>query len=137
MGESEAHLDLVRLILQHVEERFREHRGIAVYSDLPTSSRQTHSPPIAGYIPDVFVTNVPATWNLIGEAKTGGDLFTPHTTRQIRGFLDHLQFHRGIFILSVPWSCKVMAEQVVQGIVTNDKIMNVETVVLAGAPKWR
>jgi hypothetical protein len=136
LGESEAHIALVQLIVTYVAHRFREEGGIAVFSDLPSSTPQKHSPRIGAYIPDVFVTNVPTTWNLVGEAKTGRDLLLPHTTDQIRAFLDHLRYQSGIFVLAVPWSCEATARHIVDRVMKQDQIVDVETVILTEATKW-
>ncbi len=54
-------------------------------------------------MPDVFVTDVPVTTTLIGEAKTQRDLETDHSRQQIVAFLRYLsKTSRGIFVLSVP-----------------------------------
>ena len=58
---------------------------------------------IDGYVPDVFVTDVPITTTLIGEAKTRRDLETDRSRRQITAFLSYLaNTPQGIFVLSVP-----------------------------------
>jgi len=137
LAESEVHLDLVRLILEHARTRFASHRGIATYADLPTSTAQTRPSRIGGFVPDVFITDVPTTWMFIGEAKTAADLLLPHTIAQLRAFLDLLQYHRGVFLLAVPWSSEVTARQVVDTIVKRDGITGVETGILAGPATWR
>jgi hypothetical protein len=132
LGESEAHLALVRLLLDYVTMRFIGHGGVAIFADLPTSTRETRPPRVGGFVPDVYVTDVPATWVLIGEAKTEHDLLLRHTTAQLRAFLDLLRYHHGIFALAVPWSSQVTARQIVDAIVATDGITGVETLILAG-----
>lgn len=137
MAESEVHLDLVRLILEHARRRFETHRGVAIYSDLPTSTNQTRPSRINGFVPDVFITDVPTTWMFIGEAKTTADLLLPHSIAQLRAFLDVLQYHRGVLMLAVPWSSEVTARQLVESIMKRDGITGVETGILPGPSTWR
>ena len=59
---------------------------IAVREDAVCPVRGERPPRIEGYVPDVFVTDVPTTTTLIGEAKTQQDIETDHSRRQIFAF---------------------------------------------------
>ncbi|RWN59372.1 hypothetical protein [Mesorhizobium sp.] len=55
------------------------------------------------YTPDLFASDLPVTFEVIGEAKTPLDLETPRSTRQIAAFLDYLALRpNSSFYLSVP-----------------------------------
>lgn len=58
---------------------------------------------IGGYCPDLFASDLPTTFEVLGEAKTGPDLERPRTRIQIVAFLDYLALQPdGWFYLCVP-----------------------------------
>ena len=70
---------------------------------------------IGGYIPDVFASDVPATFQVVGEAKTSADLETKRSRRQIIAFLDHLAlYERSSFYLAVPYFTAPRARYIVK-----------------------
>ena len=103
MPESAIHADLVQAVILYAEQKFGGLVDVAVRNDAVHPVRGERPPRIEGYVPDVFVTDVPNTATLIGEAKTRRDLETDHSRRQIVAFLSYLsKTPRGIFVLSVP-----------------------------------
>lgn len=58
---------------------------------------------VNGYCPDLFASDLPTTFEVLGEAKTGPDLERPHSHAQIVAFLDYLSLQvAGWFYLCVP-----------------------------------
>lgn len=67
---------------------------------------------INGYCPDLFASDLPATFEILGEAKTGPDLERPRSHGQIVAFLDHLALQGGgWFYLCVPPLSVARAQQ--------------------------
>ena len=88
-------------------------------------------PIIEGYVPDVFVTDVPITTTLIGEAKTRLDLETDRSRRQITAFLSYLsKTPRGIFVLSVPMIAGATARHLLSELNESFACAATQTVVL-------
>jgi len=64
--------------------------GLSVLQD------SQHVPPgrrpgfVGGFVPDVIAQTVPGSFYIIGEAKSSTDLDTPHSRRQLQGYLRHL-----------------------------------------------
>ncbi len=103
MSESAAHASLVQAIIRFAEREFGDLADIAVRDDAVRPMRGERPPKIEGYVPDVFVTDVPTTRTLIGEAKTQQDIETDHSRGQIVAFLSYLsKTPHGIFVLGVP-----------------------------------
>ena len=103
MPESAKHAFLVRAILQYVEREFGNIADIGIREDALHPVRGERPPMIEGYVPDVYVIDVPSTRTLIGEAKTRQDIETEHSMRQISAFLRYLsETPNGVFVLSVP-----------------------------------
>ena len=103
MPESATHAGLVQAVILYAECEFGDLADIAIREDAVRPVRGERPPKIEGYVPDVFVTDVPTTTTLIGEAKTQQDIETDHSRRQIFAFLSYLsKTPRGIFVLSVP-----------------------------------
>ena len=74
-------------------------------------------PMIGGFKPDVFAQDVPATFRVIGEAKTANDFQEERSTRQISAFLDHLALYpNSCFYLAVPWFVKGKANYVMHAL---------------------
>jgi len=110
VAESVQHLQLVRSVLEHIEQTYRPHTGLAIFHDLPDLLGCDKPPRIGGYVPDVYAVDAPQTITVIGEAKTAADLGTEHTKRQLTTFLCHLsQQPNGILVLSVPWHAAAAA----------------------------
>ena len=103
MPESAIHANLVHAIILYAEREFGDLAQVAVREDTVHPLRGERPPRIERYVPDVFVTDVPTTMTLIGEAKTQHDIENDHSRRQIFAFLNYLsKTPNGIFVLSVP-----------------------------------
>lgn len=101
-GETRAHTLLVERLISHVRARHCPPRGLLVLADHHTLGNN-RPPQIAGYTPDLFASDLPATFEVIGEAKTMADLETSRSQRQILAFLDYLSVRQGSsFYLTVP-----------------------------------
>ncbi len=73
---------------------------------------------ISGFMPDLFASDLPATFEVLGEAKTPLDLETQRSARQISAFLDHLAVRPGSsFYLSVPAFSRARAEAFLCGLI--------------------
>lgn len=60
-------------------------------------------PMIGGFTPDLFASDIPESFRIIGEAKTSSDIDSARTHSQIRAFLQHLSlYENGMFYLAVP-----------------------------------
>jgi len=67
-------------------------RNVVIFADHHRFGSEL--PPTIGiFTPDVFASDFPATFLLIGEAKTRDDLETERSRRQLTAFLDHLSLH--------------------------------------------
>lgn len=85
---------------------------------------------VNGYIPDVFASDVPFTFHIIGEAKTHGDIVSQHSKKQVRAFLDFLSvYSNSVFYLAVPVFSQPKANQLLNEI-TGDSHANVDIRVL-------
>ena len=68
---------------------------------------------VNGYCPDLFASDLPVTFEILGDAKTGADLERPRSHTQIVAFLDHLSLlAAGWFYLCVPPLSVARARQV-------------------------
>ena len=115
MPESSTHVALVQSIVQFAIREFGALADIAVREDAVRPIRHEKPPRIDRYVPDVFVTDVPTTRTLIGEAKTLKDIETDHTRRQVSTFLTYLSTTPGgIFVLSVPLQGRATAQRLLR-----------------------
>lgn len=102
-GESARHVRLVEMLIEAVRNRHRPPRGLVVFADHHGFGGDRPLP-ISGFTPDVFASDVPATFRVVGEAKTPADLETERSRRQLLAFLDHLALYSGsAFYLAVPF----------------------------------
>jgi hypothetical protein len=115
-GESALHVRLVERLIVTITNQHTKPRGIILLADHHAYG-DDRPPQIGGYCPDVFASDVPATFHVIGEAKTPNDLQTPRSQRQIVAFLDHLSLYPGsTFYLAVPWFSGAKARSMVQSL---------------------
>jgi hypothetical protein len=111
-GESLFHVRLVERLIAHVRTRHCPPRGLLVLADHYTYGAN-RPPNIGRYTPDLYASDLPVTFEVLGEAKTPSDLETPRSAAQIAAFLDHLSFRpRSSFYLSVPPFAKSRARAV-------------------------
>ena len=133
MPESATHADLVQTIVRYAERRFDGLGNIAVLEDAVRPVRGERPPKIEGYVPDVFVTDVPTTITLIGEAKPQRDVETEHSRRQIAAFMNYLsKTPNGIFVLSVPLAAGPTARRVLSQVSRSFPDAGTEIIVLDG-----
>lgn len=115
-GESLHHVRLVESLIRHVELHFRPARGLLLLADhhrFGINRPRT----IDGFIPDLFASDLPTTFEIVGEAKTPSDMDTPRSRRQLQAFLDYLRIRPGsVFLLAVPPYVRPRAKAVLQDI---------------------
>lgn len=101
-GESLLHIRLVECLERHVREHHRTERGLLMLVDHDRYGRdRPHR--INGFCPDLFASDLPSTFEILGEAKTADDLERPRSHSQIVAFLDYLALQPvGWFYLCVP-----------------------------------
>ena len=94
---------MVEKIIGHVRSKFPD-CGVCVLYDLPQTPNGSKPPLIEGYRPDVLAENVPASFTLIGEAKTVKDLETPHSKNQFKAYLTYLRLRPNPhLVVATPW----------------------------------
>lgn len=108
MGESQKHINLVKIAWDYVKEIVPEKtRGLIAY-DSPDSDNQT--PKIGAYIPDIYY------WHddllIIGEAKTVNDFENRHSFAQFDTYMNVCTdfFGNAILVVSVPWELNATAK---------------------------
>jgi hypothetical protein len=128
--ESSRHMALVQRAAAYLLDRFPVDDGHLIFIDAPDTRRGDRPPSFEGYIPDVFLTDVPTRFNAIGEAKTMSDLENEHTDAQLDAFLRHLRIRTGILVVAVPWIAERSARTMVGASVRRTQATSVETVIL-------
>lgn len=115
-GESVQHIRLVEALERHVREAHAPPRGLLVLLDHDSYGRdRPHR--CGGYSPDLFASDLPPTFEVIGEAKTPADVERPRSRRQLAGFLDHLRLQPfGFLYICVPRFSVPRARSVVAGL---------------------
>jgi len=119
-GESRAHTNLVENLIDAVESRHKHLRGFTMFAD-HHSFGNDRPPMIGGFTPDLFASDVPESFRIIGEAKTSLDLDNERTHFQIRAFLEHLSLRpNGMFYLAVPLFAGPRARYLVKSCLKSD-----------------
>lgn len=101
-GESTLHIRLVECLARQVRERHPAERGLLMLVD---HDHYGNDRPyrVNGYCPDLFASDLPTTFEVLGEAKTAADLERTRSHAQIGAFLDYLSLRpHGWFYLCVP-----------------------------------
>ncbi|MER9946216.1 hypothetical protein NKJ70_30685 [Mesorhizobium sp. M0092] len=116
-GESSVHAMLVERLIAHVRTTHVPERGLLIFADHWSFGRNA-PPRINGFMPDVFASDLPTTFEVVGEAKTMDDLRTERSRRQIVGFLDHLAVRPNThFYLYVPPLAQRQARSILNALV--------------------
>ena len=101
-GESRQHATMVQDLVSHIRKAHEPAGGFVLYSDTGTK-HESLPQRVNGHLPDVFASDVPTTFHIIGEAKTHEDLRSLRSKRQIKAFLDFLSLYsNSVFYLAVP-----------------------------------
>ena len=115
-GKSELHIRLVEKLIHEVRQRHSAGADIAIFADHHSFGRNRPTR-IGGFFPDLFASDVPETFRVVGEAKTEADLKTDRSERQLAAFLDHLTLYpKSAFYLAVPWLLAPRARSVMKGL---------------------
>jgi len=101
-GESTLHIRLVECLEQYVLQHHQTPRGLLMLVDHDGYGlNRPHR--INRFCPDLFACDLPTTFEVVGEAKTGADLERPRSHLQIIAFLDYLALQpNSRFYLCVP-----------------------------------
>jgi hypothetical protein len=136
MPDSEEHTRLVKLLIDCITARHGTHPGLCIYSDRSECRRDEKPRPVEGCVPDVLAVTTPASFTIIGEAKTHIDLGTPRSHAQIRSFLRFLEYSASpLFILAVPVSTYAFAFSMVQNLKRQATADHVQTEIVTFATK--
>ncbi len=134
MPESHVHTALVSLLLRFVKERHGSNLGLCVYCDEAAAQRGDKPRPINGFVPDILVVTVPASFTIIGEAKRHRDLDTPHSRSQLRAFLRFLRYSpEPHLMLAVPVAAHASAFGLIQRLQWDEAATNVDVEILTPA----
>ena len=115
-GESSRHVRLVETLIEVVESNHRPPGGLALFADHHRFGADL-PPFIGGFRPDLFASDVPATFHILGEAKTAKDLETERSQRQLLAFLDHLVLYPGSALyVAVPYLTVPRARFIIRSI---------------------
>lgn len=136
MGETQLHLDLVRRLVEYAEWRLRGYVAVAVFADLPSTPRRDKPQRVGGFVPDVYASDVPTTFSLVGEAKTIEDLETRHTILQLGAFFRHVTVCGGALAVAVPWTAITTARRVVHEVAVAEGCATVEYTIIDEMSPW-
>jgi hypothetical protein len=115
-GESAHHIRLVEVLIQTVERDHRPRGGLMVFADHHRFGAD-RPPNIGGFQPDLFASDVPSTFRILGEAKTPYDLETDRSRRQLMAFFDHLALYPGSRLyLAVPFLTAPRARYILKSV---------------------
>ena len=104
MSESSYHTKMVEEVSLWIKNYNPSTTDLMIFSDLPNTPRHKLPEIFNNFRPDVYARNLTSRNVFIGEAKTGPDLETPHSVRQIRSFLKYLSNEENsIFIIATSW----------------------------------
>jgi hypothetical protein len=103
MPEKKEHADLRKIITNWVKSNFDVY-NLKLIEDSPRNPLGYGVPPIGGRFPDLYGRSSEFGIEVIGEAKTSGDIIKEHTEIQFCKYLNHLSVfnENGYLIVAVP-----------------------------------
>lgn len=102
------------MLKNYIVTKHGQHDDLAVYAD---DYARVYAPPprINAYFPDVYAKRVLHDEVIIGEAKTGKDVSSNRSMRQIAAFFEYLSvIGNSYFYLAVPWLAKPKAARLIR-----------------------
>jgi hypothetical protein len=113
-GESSRHAALVEHLISVVSAKHNVDGRLLILADHHRYGND-RPPQIGGFTPDLFASEVPETYHILGEAKTKEDLETDRSARQMAAFLEHLSLRpSSCLYLAVPWFCVPRAQAILR-----------------------
>ena len=135
MSESMQHIALVAAARKWAADTYFGGDLPAVLVHSAADSASPRPPMINGFIPDLYGRLPDRSGEIIGEAKTAGDLDNIHTLSQLTAFLKACGCSdQSVFVFAVPWHCEMTAKNLVRLIMRSDGSLAVKSVVLQGLP---
>lgn len=135
MPESASHRRLVNKLKEWIRTRYRNNKGIFIWSDSRQNAASEAPIRIEGYVPDVYAKSFSHPTEIIGEAKTPRDLDTKHTEKQVTAFLRYCSKNQGAFlVLAVPWDYVRYAKSLINYWKSHYQVQNAKSVVLEKLP---
>lgn len=133
MGESEQHAQLVTKIVEHIRGCHGSNAGLSLLIDSRSVPPDRRPGRIGGFVPDIHCRTVPATFTIIGEAKSFVDFPERHTEAQLTCFLNFLRTEQQPeLILAVPLPLVGAAYSLVRRIARRVDARHVPVAVLFG-----
>ena len=114
-GESAKHTFLVETLINFINAKHNE-GNLVLFAD---HQKFPGAQPlrIGLFKPDVYAHLVPATFRILGEAKTADDLISKRTQLQLSAFLDHLSLYNGSTLyLATTWLAASRADDVIKSV---------------------
>ena len=105
-SETIQHANLICQMEAWVRAKFSHHSYFSILTDNALYPGMDDRPPkIKGSIPDLYATDVPETFCVVGEAKTSKDLTSRRSQQQLSNFIDYLFVRptNDFFVLAVPY----------------------------------
>ena len=103
MSESQFHIELVHCITNWVRTCNYLGNDPIVFSDLPNSTIQKTPRIVISHRPDVVAYSRNSGRQIIGEAKTPGDLNKPRSINQLQEFLQYASTNNSALIVATQW----------------------------------
>ena len=135
MVESRQHMALVAAAREWAANTYFEGHQSSVLVHSAVAPLATAPPKIDGYIPDLYAKLHGESGEVIGEAKTAGDLDNTHTLGQLTAFLRACsRSDQSVFVFAVPWHCESAAKNIIRLLSKSGQVPNVNSVILPGLP---
>ena len=135
MVESRQHMALVAAAREWAANTYFSGHQSSVLVHSAVAPSATAPPIIDGYIPDLYARLHGKAGEIIGEAKTAGDLDNAHTLEQLTAFLWACsRSDQSLFVFAVPWHCERAAKNLIRLLSKSGRVPNANSVVLPGLP---
>jgi hypothetical protein len=131
VAESVEHAELRSLIVSRIQTDYGHNGGLSLLVDTGTVPPEKRPRRIGGFCPDVEARTVPASVVFLGEAKSYNDVSVPHTSRQLKAFLEYLAMQADpTLFIAVPLAALGSARSIVRRIQRETGTRDVPTIFL-------
>ena len=135
MSESSQHIALVAAARKWAADTYFDGQQAAVLVHSAADPDSPTPPTINGHIPDLYARLPDGSGEIIGEAKSAGDLEKIRTMSQLAAFLRACGCsNHSVFVFAVPWHCERTARNLVRLVLRSNESLTVKSVVMQGLP---
>jgi hypothetical protein len=126
------HEALVQQLYKHCISKYGGADQVSYSFDVTGSGAQSRPPMVGMSRPDLYGKRPQDGFEIIGEAKTKGDLENIHTEKQIFDYTTYVQRSNAVLAFIVPWPLQIACKALILRVNPTFKLMKRKLIIVPG-----